>query len=102
MITGKTESGFAFSLPKAAIDNMELLDALADASDDDPVAVSRVCRLLLGKELRRQLYDHVRTADGRVPIDALTGELMFTHFGVSGPVALSASSFAAFGTAGKN
>ena len=47
MITGKTESGFAFSLPKAAIDNMELLDALADASDDDPVAVSRVCRLLL-------------------------------------------------------
>lgn len=88
MITGKTDSGFAFSLPKAAIDNMELLDALADASDDDPVAVSRVCRLLLGKETRRQLYDHVRTADGRVPIDALTGELM--------------QIFAAFGNAGKN
>jgi len=88
MIEGKTKSGFAFALPETAVDNMELVDALADATDDNPLAVSRVCGLLLGKDLRRKMYDHVRTPDGRVPIENVSAELM--------------EIFAAFGKPGKN
>ncbi len=86
MITGTTKSGFAFSLPEDAADNMELVDALADSMDDDPMAVSRVCRLFLGKETRQKLYDHLRTESGRVPVAALVSELkeIFDAFGKQG------------------
>lgn len=86
MISGTTKSGFAFSLPEDAIDNMELVDALADSMDDDPLAVSRVARLLLGKETHRQLYGHLRTQSGRVPVAALVAELkeIFDAFGKQG------------------
>lgn len=70
--TGTTQSGFAFSIPEENLDNMELLDALAELNENDPLQVSTVCRLLLGKDQRRRLYDHLRTPAGNVPIQAVT------------------------------
>ena len=70
--TGTTQSGFSFSIPEENLDNMELLDALADLNENDPLQVSTVCRLLLGKDQRRLLYDHLRTPEGNVPIQAVT------------------------------
>lgn len=32
MIDGKTSTGFAFTIPRERLDNMELLDALAEAT----------------------------------------------------------------------
>lgn len=86
MITGTTKSGFSFSLPENAVDNMELIDALADSMDDDPLAVSRVCRLFLGEETRKSLYGHLRSEHGRVPVTAVVQELkdMFAAFGKQG------------------
>ncbi|MCD7838129.1 MAG: hypothetical protein LUG65_04380 [Clostridiales bacterium] len=78
-MTGTTKSGFSFSVDEvaAAADNMELLDALAEMeSDNDPLAVSRVCRLLLGRDTRKALYDHLRTEDGRVPVAQVVAELL--------------------------
>ncbi len=91
MIKGTTSSGFAYELPENAIDSMELVDALADATDNNPLAVSRVCRLFLGESLRRQLYGHLRTADGRVPIAAVSNELgeMFAAYGEAGKKSVS-------------
>lgn len=74
MYIGKTASGFEFEIAKDALDNMELVDAIADV-DDNPLAVSRVVRLLLGKEDRKRLYDHIRTEHGNVPIEATSTEL---------------------------
>lgn len=88
LVRGTTASGFAYSLPADAADNMELVDALADAMDDSPVAISRVCRLFLGDETRKALYDHLRAPDGRVPTAAVMDDLM--------------EIFSAFGKAGKN
>ena len=88
MIKGKTTSGFSFALSENAINNMELVDALAETEDDNPVAVSRACRLLLGDELRKKLYDHLRDEEGRVPIDKVSEALV--------------EIFAAFGKPGKN
>ncbi len=87
MYTGTTKSGFAFEIEETALDNMELVDALAEA-EEDPLSLSRVVRLLLGKEDRKRLYNHIRTEQGNVPIDAMSEELK--------------QIFAACGTAGKN
>lgn len=83
-----TRSGFSCDLPDAAVNNMELVDALAEMQgDSDMLAVSRVLRLLLGDAKRKALYDHLRV-DGRVPIEAVSAEI--------------SDIFAALGQAGKN
>lgn len=76
MITGKTKTGFAFSLPESTLDNMELLDAVAETDEGNPLAVSRLCLQLLGKAQRKQLYDHLRDEKGRVPAQAVSRELV--------------------------
>lgn len=88
MVKGKTKSGFEFELDENVINNMELVDALADCASDDPFAVSKTVKLLLGNELRRKLYDHLRTGDGRVPMEMVSMEI--------------SEIFSAFGSAGKN
>ena len=75
MLKGKIESGFEFEIDEKVLDNMELVDAIAEA-DTNPLAVSRVIRLLLGDQQRQKLYGHLRTADGNVPIQAVSGALV--------------------------
>lgn len=48
MIKGETKTGFAFELEEAVLDNMELVDALAEMQEDDPLALSAVVRMVLG------------------------------------------------------
>ena len=76
MIRGVTKTGFEFEVDEKAADNMELVDALAGVEENDPLALSRACLLLLGKTLRGRLYDHVRDENGRVPIEAASQELV--------------------------
>lgn len=70
MIRGKLESGFEYEVADEIRDNMELLDAVVE-SEDNPLAVSKVVKLLLGEDQRRRLYDHLRTDEGNVPIMAV-------------------------------
>ncbi len=71
MIRGKLESGFEYEVAEEVRDNMELLDAIVEA-DENPLAVSKVVKLLLGENQRRRLYDHLRTDKGNVPIMAVS------------------------------
>lgn len=83
MITAETKDGFAVELSEEALDNVELLDALAAVQDSDVLSLGRTIRLLMGKEQTKKLYDHLRTEDGRVPVVALSdalGELMSRSF----------------------
>lgn len=83
MIKGITKTGFSYELEDNVFDNMELVDTIAEATENDPVAVSRLVKLVLGTEQRKRLYDHLRTEDGRVPTAAVietVGEI-FTSFG---------------------
>ena len=50
MITAKTESGFSIELEESALDNMEVLDALSDLDEGNPLAMSRLVVKLLGKD----------------------------------------------------
>lgn len=76
MITAKTESGFSIELEESALDNMEVLDALSDLDEDNPLAMSRLVVKLLGKDGKKRLYDHLRTEDGRVPASAVEIAIM--------------------------
>lgn len=40
MITAKTESGFSIELEESTLDNMEVLDALSDLDEGNPLAMS--------------------------------------------------------------
>jgi len=76
MIEGVTSSGFSYRVADNAIDNMEFLDALAELNDEDALALSKICLLLLGKQQRRSLYDHLRREDGTVPIAEVNAEIL--------------------------
>jgi len=76
MITAKTESGFSIELEENALDNMEVLDALSDLDEGNPLAMSRLVVKLLGKDGKKRLYDHLRTEDGRVPASAVESAIM--------------------------
>ena len=69
---GKLKNGFEFDIDEKALDNMELIDAMAEAQDDNPAKFSKSILLLLGKDERDRLYDHIREQDGRVPIQAVS------------------------------
>lgn len=88
MVNGKTKTGFAFSVDENAMNDMELVDVLADKEIDDAFRMSYILKRLLPADQLKKLYDHVRTEAGRVPVDAVIAEIE--------------DIFAALGDAGKN
>lgn len=74
MLKGKTSSGFKFEIAEGALDNYELVEALADI-ETDPLSVTKVVTLLLGKEQKEKLKDHVRNDEGVVTTTALMKEI---------------------------
>ncbi|MBR5577549.1 MAG: hypothetical protein IKW28_00975 [Lachnospiraceae bacterium] len=75
MIKGKTRSGFEFQLDENVMNNMELIEGLAAVDQGDITALPKVLVKLLGSETKEALYNHVRSEDGRVPIDLLVEEV---------------------------
>ena len=70
----RTASGFEFEIEDGVLDNMELLDAIAEL-EENPLKLTKVVKLLLGDETKERLYDHVRNDKGRVPAEALSTEV---------------------------
>ena len=68
MKKGKLENGFEYEVDEKLLDDMELLDALAEA-EENPLKISVVSRKVLGTEQRKRLYDHIRREDGTVPVE---------------------------------
>ena len=74
MIEGKTKSGFEYKIEDAAMDNMELLDLLGEIDKGKTAAITDATVLLLGKEQKKRLYEHIRTEEGNVPIELFIKE----------------------------
>lgn len=74
MIQGKTRTGFHFEVDPNSMNDMELVDILADDTMDDSFRMSHVVRKLMPGDQRKALYDHVRI-EGRVPVDAIIAEV---------------------------
>lgn len=63
------KDGFSVELRENCMDNMEMIDALSEmTSDEDALAISKVCKLLMDDKQRKELYNHLREDDGRVPV----------------------------------
>lgn len=72
MIEGKLKTGFEYKIEDHVLDNMELLDAVSEA-DENPLVLSKVLKMLLGTEQRKNLYDHLRDPqNGNVSIIAVS------------------------------
>lgn len=81
MLEGKTKAGFKYKVPDSSLDNMELVDALAEI-DKNPLAISKVVVMLLGEEQKQAMYDFYRTKKGNVPVDKISdaiGEIFNAH-----------------------
>ena len=74
MIKGKTKSGFSYELDKERLNNYELLEAIEEL-EENPLILSRVVNLLLGKEQTKKLKDHLRTENGIVPTEKMSEEI---------------------------
>lgn len=71
-----TKSGFECLVDKKQMDDMELVDKIAEADAGNPLAVSAVIEKVLGKDQKAKLYNHLRNEDGRVPIEKVGEEIV--------------------------
>ena len=83
-----TETGFHCEIDEEALDDFELLEALAnmDAQGDGVKIISgfnKSMELLLVVEQKAQLYEHIREQYGRVKMSALKTELLQIFTGLS-------------------
>lgn len=88
MIRGVTKTGFEFAVEKEALDNMELLELLAEGGEDNLMIYPKLTEMIFGKEQKKALYDYLRDSYGRVAISAVVNAVQ--------------SVFEAYGEAGKN
>lgn len=75
MIKGKTKSGFEYEIPKENLNNYELIETISEV-EENPLVITKTVNLLLGKEQREKLKDHLRTKSGIVPVDKLSDEII--------------------------
>ena len=73
MIKGETKSGFKFEIDETIADDMEFLEALAEAQDD-VTRFPKVIEALLGKDQKKALYEHVKGNGKRVSIEKTVEE----------------------------
>lgn len=66
MVAGKTSSGFVFEIPEENLDNYDLLEVLAEIDSGNTGLMPKMIEMLLGKEQKDALKEHIRKQDGRV------------------------------------
>ena len=64
---------------------MELVDALVEM-ESNPLAVSKVVKLLMSDDERKRLYDHLRTEKGNVPVAAVAEAITDIFLSAEQPV----------------
>lgn len=73
MIKGKTESGFSFEIEEEELDDIELLELLADVGTN-PLLIPKIVAKILGPDQKKALYDHVRDKNGRASTTKVSEE----------------------------
>ena len=52
---GTLENGFAYEVDENVLDDMRLVDAIAEAEGENPLKVSKVMTMVLGDEQKERL-----------------------------------------------
>lgn len=85
MLIAKLKDGYKVEITEEARDNMELVDALVEM-ETNPLAVSKVVKLLMSDDERKRLYDHLRTEKGNVPVAAVAEAITDIFLSAEQPV----------------
>lgn len=74
MKVGTTSNGFHYEFDEARADDMRFVDLIVTSMDetasefDRIAAASKMMEMLLGKEQKKELFEHIgKSYDGRVP-----------------------------------
>lgn len=70
---GKTSTGFEFDIEDERLDDMN--SSILWQKSMKTLLMPKLCKMLLGEEQKKRLYDHLRSEDGRVPIEATTNAI---------------------------
>lgn len=74
-MTGRTKTGFEYTISDEAVDDYELLEELMKIDDGDFSGITKATRRLLGKEQLDRLKEHLRNDNGRVSAVAMMNEV---------------------------
>lgn len=76
MKSGKLQNGFKFKVDEASLDDMELLEDLAEIDKGNILKYPAAIERILGKEQKAKLYDKIRDPEtGRVTATATSEAL---------------------------
>lgn len=76
MKSGKLQNGFKFKVDEASLDDMELLEDLAEIDKGNVLKYPSAIERILGKEQKAKLYDKIRDPEtGRVTATATSEAL---------------------------
>ena len=75
MITGTTSTGFSFELEDETFDDYELLETLQEIDNGNEALVVRMVDILLGREQKGRLKEHIRGANGKVSVTGMMREV---------------------------
>lgn len=71
LLKGKTAAGFAYEVDPDVLNDMELMEDIAEV-DKNPTKLPSVIRAVLGDAQKADFYDHYRAKNGRVPVDVVS------------------------------
>lgn len=74
-IEGVTKTGFRYHVSREAMDDMEIIDLLAELEDDKITAIPKLIEKLLGPKQKEALYDHCKNKQNRIPSSRIMNEL---------------------------
>lgn len=75
MMSGKTPSGFEYEIDDNTLNNYELMEKINEL-DENPLVLTKVVTMILGKEQTERLKDHIRLENGIVPVEKMSDEIM--------------------------
>lgn len=76
MKSGKLQNGFKFKVDEASLDDMELLEDLAEIDKGNVLKYPSAIERILGKEQKAKLYDKIRDPEtGKVTATATSEAL---------------------------
>lgn len=83
---GTLKNGFEYEIDDEIMDDMEMVEAVAEAQGENPLAVATVIKMALGEDQKKRLYDYIRNDKGRVPVQEAVESLteMFEALGDDG------------------
>lgn len=74
-LKGEGERELVLSVDEDVLDDMELLEDLADLDEQKAQALPRVIKRVLGEEQKAALYEFLRGGNGRVKTSAVSAAL---------------------------